>query len=266
MTAYKSWTFFWHGFQLGYSYKINFFIRYISAVVSVLMFYFMDRLVSGAGMSQVEGASYFAFLLIGGTFTRFLELCMYAFALNLREEMLMGTLEPMLVSATPPVFILLGPSAWGLVEGTAIATFQFVLGMGLGANFTQINWLSFGLIMFLSLVSVISFGIISASFLVIFKRNDPVSWFVRSVAQVFSGVYFPITVIPLPLRLFSYILPFTYSLHGLRAAMTQGATLAEIGLDVGMLILFTLVSLPLSVWALRRAVAYLQDVGELAHY
>jgi ABC-2 type transport system permease protein len=255
-----------HNFQLAWSYKINFFLRYLNGVMSVLLYFFLDILLQLSGQAVVREGSYFTFVLIGGVFLRFLMLISQAFSTNLREEMLIGTIEPLLVTATSTTLTVLGSSFWWLIEATLIVVGQLLLGTLVGADFSQANWISAIAILLLSLVTFVSFGIISAAFTLVFKRSDPTTVFINSIALVFSGVFFPILVFPPWLRIISYLLPFTYALRALRGALMGGASLVDLALDVTILFGFAVVLIPLSIWALRYAIRRMKDTGELMHY
>jgi ABC-2 type transport system permease protein len=255
-----------HGFTLAWSYKLNFVSRYVATLVSVLFFYFLDQLFQRAGVRVIEGGSYFAFLLIGGAFSRYLEIGMRSFAENLREEMLTGTLEPLLATATPTRLALLGPSAFSLIEGTLLVFFQLIAGAVFGADFSRANWLSAMVVVQVSLTSLLCWGILSAAFTLVFKRSDPINWLVGAIAYVFSGVFFPVSILPPALQIISALLPFTYALHGLRGALLSGAALADLASDILPLLLFTAVLLPLALWSMRAAVRHLKRTGGVAHY
>jgi ABC-2 type transport system permease protein len=255
-----------HGFTLAWSYKLNFASRYVASIVSVLFFYFLDQMFRRANVQVVEGGSYFAFLLIGGAFSRYLDVGMRSFAESLREEMLMGTLEPLLATATPVRLALLGPSIFMLIEGTLLVLFQLIAGALFGADFSRANWLSAIVVVGVSVASLLCWGVLSAAFTVVFKRSDPINWLVGAIAYVFSGVFFPVSILPPLLQIVSYLLPFTYALRGLRAALMSGATLPDLLPDLLPLLAFTAVLLPLALWSLRVAVRYLKRTGELAHY
>jgi ABC-2 type transport system permease protein len=255
-----------HGFARARSYRLNFAAHYISMAVAVVFYYFLDQLFSRAGASVIQGGSYFTFLLIGGAFWRYLELGMRAFAENLREEMLMGTIEPLLVTATPMRLALLAPSAWMLLEGTFLVFVQLVIGALLGADFSRANWLSAAVVIVVSMASLMCYGILSAAFTIVFKRSDPINWLVGATVYVFGGVFFPVTLLPAPLQVVSSLLPFTYALQGLRGALLQGRPLAELAPDLLALLAFTAVLLPAALWALNRAVRHLKLTGELSHY
>jgi ABC-2 type transport system permease protein len=255
-----------HGLNLARSYRLNFAARYVSTLVSVVFFYFLDQMFRTAGVMVVEGGDYFTFLLIGNAISRYLELGMRAFAETLRDEMLRGTIEPLLVTATPTVLALLGPSVWMLVEGTLLVLAQFGVGALLGADFARANWVSALIVSLTSLACLLCYGILSAAFTLVFKRSDPINWLTGVIAYVFSGVFFPISILPPALRLVSYVLPFTYAVRALRGALMLGSGLAELGRDLLALLAFTAVLLPLSLWAMDRAVRHLKVTGELSHY
>lgn len=255
-----------HYLRLAWSYKLNFITRYLGTVVSVLLFFFLDRLLRANGNSQIEGGTYFTFLIIGGAFARYLELASHAFSANLRDEMLRGTIEPLLATATPVTLSLLGPSSWALIEGTLLVLLQLGVGWAVRADFSQANWVTTLVVLLISLICLLSYGIASAAFVVVYKRGDPMNWLINSVAYVFSGVFFPIELFPPWLRVISQVLPFTYALRALRGALMRGESLVERWLDVVVLLGFTAVLLPLSLWAMRFAVRHLKQTGDLTHY
>ncbi len=258
-----------HGWRLAVSYRLAFVSRYISMLTSIVFFYFLAQVFQGSSAAVLRnyGGDYFAFLLLGGAFSVYLSLCLRIFSEHLREELLLGTLEPLVVTATPMTLSLLGPSIWSVLEGTFIAVLQLAIGaLVLGANFSHANWLSVGVVSMISIVCLVSWGVVSAAFTIIFKRSDPINWLVGAITYVFSGVFFPVTVLPQWLQAISYLIPLTYALEAMRGAMLVGRTLGELGVPLVALIVFTLVLLPLSIITLQRAINYLRETGSLSHY
>jgi ABC-2 type transport system permease protein len=153
-----------------------------------------------------------------------------------------------------------------LIQAASIVFGQLLLGALLGADFSQANWVSALVVVLISLTIFASFGIVSAAFAIVFKRSDPVTTFISSIAYILSGVFFPVEVFPPWLRIISYLLPTTYALRALRGALMGGASLADLALDIVILLGFAAVFTPLSIWALRYAIRRMKDTGELAHY
>jgi ABC-2 type transport system permease protein len=258
-----------HGFRLAISYRLNFVSRYVSLLTSIIFFYFLAQVFRASSNVVLRnyGGDYFAFLLLGGAFSVYLSLCLRIFSEHLREELLQGTLEPLVVTATPMTLSLLGPALWSVLEGTLIAILQLAIGaIFLGADYSHANWPSVLVVSLISIVCLVAWGIASASFTIIFKRSDPINWLVGAITYVFSGVYFPVAILPPWLQIISYLIPLTYALEAMRGAMLTGRTLVELGLPLIALVIFTLIMLPLSVFSLQRAINYLRDTGSLSHY
>jgi ABC-2 type transport system permease protein len=81
-----------------------------------------------------------------------------------------------------------------------------------------------------------------------------------------GGVFYPVAILPAWLQLFSYLLPLTYALRGMRLAMLNGAGWAELTPDLVALLTFCVVLAPLSLLLFRWAVERARAEGTLAHY
>jgi ABC-2 type transport system permease protein len=258
-----------YGFRLAISYRLNFVSHYIAPLTSIVFFYYLAQVFRASSNTVLRnyGGDYFAFLLLGGACSVYLSLCLRTFSEHLREELLQGTLEPLVVTATPMTLSLLGPSIWSVLEGTFIVVLQLAIGaLFLGADFSHANWMSVLVVSIISIICLVSWGIASASFTIIFKRSDPINWLVGAITYVFSGVFFPVSLLPAWLQVVSYVIPLTYALEAMRGAMLTGRTLVDLGLPLLALLGFTALMLPLSVISLQRAINFLRETGSLSHY
>ena len=136
----------------------------------------------------------------------------------------------------------------------------------LSVNFAQANLASVILILLLTVIVFSSLGIIAASFIMVLKRGDPIAWVFNAISSFLGGVYYPITVLPAPLQFLAGLLPITYALEALRQALLNGATIAELSLQILALAIFCLVLLPVSLVAFRLAVRQAKIDGSLTHY
>jgi ABC-2 type transport system permease protein len=255
---------FWH----AASYRLNFLGNYFGAGLVLIFFYVLAQFYGQARPAALDayGGDYFTFLLIGGVFARYFSLGIKQFGRELEHELAAGTLEPLMVTATPPALALLGAALWTLLEGVLIVLAQLLLGAMLGADFSRANWpaaLALGALTFLALNS---WGILSAAFVLIFKRADPLSWLADVTLYMFAGVYFPIQVLPAVLQPVAYALPLSYALEGLRFALMRGDTVLELLRYILILLGFNLVLAPLSFWGLNTAIQHVKRQGSLGHY
>ena len=122
------------------------------------------------------------------------------------------------------------------------------------------------LILVLTIITFSSLGIIAASFIMVLKRGDPVTWLFSTLSSLLGGVYYPISVLPPWLQRLSYLLPITYSLRAMRLALLQGYPFTALVPDIAVLVIFSLILLPLSLLTFRYAVHRAKVDGSLTHY
>ena len=265
----KVWAFIKRDISIEMSYKLSFFLQFFGILFSVLTFYFIAKMIGDAAVPYLEpyGGDYFSFVLIGIAFESYLWTGLQSFSATIRRGQMMGTLEAMLVTPTRVDTIVLSSSLWDYIFATFRILIFLLLGVFLfGVNMSDANLFAAMIILILTIICFSSLGIVSASFIMIFKRGDPVNWVFGSVSALLGGVFYPITVLPVWLRFFSYLLPITYSLRGMRLALLQGYPLSALTLEILALIVFSVLLLPLGIICFRYAVKKAKMDGSLTQY
>ena len=99
------------------SYKADFFFQFFVIFISVLVFYFLSKLLGKAVVSYLEpyGGDYFSFVLIGVAFTNYLETSLRSFSKSIRDAQMMGTLEAILVTQTEIPTIIISSSFYSFI-------------------------------------------------------------------------------------------------------------------------------------------------------
>lgn len=255
------------GFLLASSYRLNFLGTYLGGVLLIVFFAVLQKLFGTHPPAIAQYGDYFTFLLIGGIFARYLSFGMRHFGRELEHEMVAGTLEPMLVTATSSVLVLLGPSLWVAVEGLLLMLIQFLVGaVAFAADFSRADWPAALAIGAVSLSALSAWGVLSAAFMLLFKRADPLSWLVDVTIFLLAGVYFPISLLPFWLQVPAYLLPLSYSLEALRLALMRGQHIGDLAGYVGILLIFNAALIPISLLAFRSALVRVKRSGSLGHY
>ncbi len=111
-----------------------------------------------------------------------------------------------------------------------------------------------------------SLGVISASFIMVFKQGDPLGFLVGAVSGLFGGMVFPVESLPVALRWISYLLPITHGLDALREILLKGGTLHDVWFDMVVLMGFPVVFVPLSLYCFSQAVRFARREGSLLKY
>ena len=268
-TLHVLWSFLARDWETETSYRFSFLFQFLGVFFSVAVFYFIAQLLGPAAAPYLApyGGDYFSFVLIGIAFAGYFGVGLSSFSDSLRQAQTTGTLEAMLTTPTRLSVIILASSFWQYL----MTTFRVLVYLAVGAFFLHVN-LGKGnypaalLVLLLTVTSFSSFGILAASFIMVVKRGNPITWLFSSISTLLGGVYYPITILPGWLQWLSNLLPITYALHAMRLTLLQGASLAQVGIDVLALALFSLFLIPISLYSFRYAVQRARIDGSLTHY
>jgi ABC-2 type transport system permease protein len=256
-------------FSVAQSYRAVFVLEAFETLFGVATFFYLARFIDGPNLARVlpQGGSYFAFALVGFAFFDYLGVSLNTFDQSLEEARQNGTLEYLLVTQTSLPVILAGSAFYPFVAlslrtviylGWGILLFHFPI--------SGTNWLGALFVLAASVLAFAGLGLLSASYSLLFKRGNPVKWMFLGVSGLVSGIMYPVSVLPKTLRWIARLVPVTYSLEGMRAAMLGHATMSELWPALRALLLFALILLPFSFavfsWALRRT----KITGTLTHF
>ena len=265
----KIGAFFRRDLAIARSYRGAFVLEMFQALFGVATFYYLSRFVQSRELTQAlpQGSNYFAFALVGFAFFDYLSVSLEAFESSLKDARQNGTLEALLVTQTSLPTILAGSGIYPFVL-TALRTVVYLAWGIVLFQFpaSAANWSGAVAILLVSILAFAGLGVLSASYLLLFKRGNPAKWIVLGVSGLVGGMMYPVSVLPDPLQFVARLIPVTYSLEGMRAALLGGASFAELWPSLRALLIFGAILLPLSfatfAWALRRT----KITGTLTHF
>ena len=259
---WKAWVFFKRDLATDLSYRFSFALEAIHIVIAVAAFYFVATLL---GEKKLDGYDSFPFILVGLTVNAYMTTCFVCFAQAIRGSQLTGTLKAVLTTSTSPTEFLVFSSGYPFVRATLDAIGYALGGLAFGLSLVHMNVIGTALIFVASILAFSSIGLISATFTLLFKRGDPLLWLFGSGSWLLGGVMYPNSVLPTALRGFAELLPITHALRGLRAVLLTGASVPDILPEVGALMLFAIVGLPVSLAAFEIGLQRAKIAGTLGH-
>lgn len=263
------WAFLRRDIAQEMSYRLSFFLQLLGIFPLVLMFFFLSRLVGDdiSGPLRPYGGQYFPFVLIGIAAQNYLTLSLTTFSSSLRESQLSGTLEAVLVTPVGIPTFLLGSSLYSFVLNSV----RIFLYLGLGVLLFQVkfDWSQAPVVfstLLLTIPAFCSVGIFSASFIILFKKGDPLNWGFAVISWLLGGVYYPVDILPGWLHEAAWFLPMTHTLESLRMSLLQGQGFPSVGDHLFFLGLWAALGLPLSFLCFRLALKRARIQGSLGHY
>jgi ABC-2 type transport system permease protein len=260
--------FFLRDLAIARSYRSAFVLEALDALFGAALFYWVARFVDSPQLARAlpQGGSYFPFALVGFAFFDYLSVSLDTFDRSIEDARAKGTLEPLLVTQTSLPVILAGSALYPFAVTTMRIAVYLIWGAALfGFPLRTANWAGVLAVLVASVLAFSGLGILSAGYLLLFKRGNPGKWFLLGVSSVVGGMLFPVSVLPPWLQTIAWLNPVTYALEGMRAALLGGAPFSVLWKPLAGLGVFALVLLPTSMaafsWALRRT----KITGTLTH-
>ena len=250
------------------SYRLAFLMQLGGMFLGLAAFFFMTKMID-PNEPGLDGMPPFAWMMIGMAFQFYFSTALFSFSAKIRSEQMLGTLEAMLVSPTPTSMVIFSSAAWDFTWGgmrvlVYLLFATLVFGVQLHVTFLGLIALAVGVA--LTLLSSAGLGILSASFILYFKRGDPINFALSAATTLLGTVFFPVEKLPEWLQPASEFLPITWSLRIVRGALLQSKDLADLRTEVILLGVMTLVLLPVGLIASRFAIRRAKLHGSLVQY
>jgi ABC-2 type transport system permease protein len=235
------------------SYRLRFASQVASTLFTLLLFYYISRLVRVDMFPSPD--DYFAFATVGIVIFGVLGSTLGAAPASLRQELVVGTFERFVVSPFGAVAgvlsMLIFPFVYVLVQGTVtLALAGVVFGLPL-------EWPSAALavpVALLGALAFVPFGILIAAAVVVLKQAMAAGNFIVAGISVVAGLYFPVALLPGWIEWASEVQPFTPAVDLLRHLLVGTPLESSPWAEVAKLALFAAALIPPSVWVLHRSI------------
>ena len=225
----------------------------------------------GAGAAELKGGQnidmqgYMTFLLIGALIWSYLSMIFDILSETVQWERWEGTIEYTFMSPTSRVTHLLGMGVYAIVYG--IIRTALVLGVAMLAfdlDLSNANYLAALVVLAVCSISLVGFGVVAAVMpLLSPEKGQQVTYIVSALLLLVSGVYYPVNVLPGWMQSIATVSPVTYGLRGSRAALQDGAGIAQLWDTIWPLLIMGVVFVPLGLWIFHVGESYAKRSGKL---
>jgi len=256
-------------YLLHFSYRFSLLSNIFTVLTFAGTFYYIGHLFKGTTITSLQpfGGNYFSYVLIGLALSNFVGGSLGTLSNQLRQEQLMGTLEAVLATPVSNSLVLFSMNFWNFLVALMDLVVYILVGVLIfHVSLSQVNWPSFLIVLFLTVVSFMSLGTITASVTLIFKGGDNLAGNINVLSDFLGGIYFPVSVLPWFLKGIAYLLPTTYAIRAANKAVYMQASLNELQMEMTILFGFAVGLLLLSLKSFGFAVKKAKQYGNLAHY
>jgi ABC-2 type transport system permease protein len=122
------------------------------------------------------------------------------------------------------------------------------------------------LVLIMTFMAFLSIGMLSASFIMVFKQGNPIKFIFGSSSYFLGGILFPVEVLPKPFQVIAAILPITHAVKALRELLLARVGFHEIIPLLLNLTIFIALVAPVSILFFRYAVQRAKKDGSLIQF
>jgi len=223
----------------------------------------------GAGVEAVGGSVdtqfLMTYLLVGALLWNYLSMLFDVLSETVSWERWEGTIEYTFMSPSSRVTHLLGMGFYAVIYGIL----QTAMTLGVcyllfDLDLSNANYWGALLVLSVASVSLVGFGVVAAVLpLLSPEKGQQVSYIVSSVLLLVSGVYYEVEVLPEWMQMIAMFSPVTYALEGSRAALQEGAGMAELWESIWVLLVMGVVFVPLGLFVFHLGESYAKRTGKL---
>lgn len=247
------------------SYRGAFATQAVSLFMSLILFYYISRLVQFESFASPD--AYFAFVVVGLVALQLINSTLEAPPQALRGELMSGTFERFLVSPFGPargIFaMMLFPFALSVAMGAAMLAFASIaFGM-------DVRWETAALgvpVAAFGALAFACFGLALVASTVLVKQTASGTTWVIAGLSVLAGLYFPVAVLPDWIEWTSAVQPFTPAVELMRNVLVGTPMEESAWLAVAKVAGFAVLFMPLAAWLLKLALHAGRRRGTILEY
>ncbi|MBX3027735.1 ABC transporter permease [bacterium] len=217
-----------------------------------------ERVASGATLSIVEVypyVPYVQYLLPGSIVLAIFVSAMIGGGIIFIDDKARGLHEGYLVTPIRKLELILGFTLAGAAKAIVAGTVLVIAGSLIAGIPHPLDPLR--LLRMMTMVVTTSLALISMMFLLMVRVSDPlipraIYGVLSTVLFYPSGAVYPVNAFPGWMQALAVVDPFTYAVHGFKALVLKNTGLAAIGVDLAVLLGFTVVTMALATVLFRR--------------
>jgi ABC-2 type transport system permease protein len=224
----------------------------------------------GAGMAQVGGQPVDAsqlvlYLLIGSLVWSYLAVVFDAVGEMVAWERWEGTIEYTFMAPVSRSTHMIGSCLFAVVFGLLrTALIMLVVVLFFQIDLSRADLLAGVVVLAISSISFVGLGITASTLPLLFpERGAQMVFIAQTCLLLFSGVYYPIEVMPAWMQTVAQFSPATYALAGIRASLIEGKGILDQGHILLPLLLIGLATIPIGVRVFTFAERYARRTGGL---
>src|SRR5256884_1936624 len=236
---------------------------FLWTVANTLTIVFIAKGIPAVG-GKIDVSRVTTILLVGAVIWAYLGIIFEILTETVAWERWEGTIEYTFMAPLSRPVHLFGMGAFAIVYGIVRAVLLFgVVAAFFTLHLPKADYVAALVLLVVASISFIGIGMVTAVLpLISPEKGTQLGFVAQGLLLVVSGVYYPVSVLPMWMQWIAKISPATYALDGCRNAIVNGAPLSAMWSDIWPLLVIGAVSVPLGLWAFHTGEPYANKHGK----
>lgn len=238
-------------------YPLNFFTGVLTIFILGSWFILSAQAFTGPesdGSSGSPAASFAGYAVWGLVIFLFMSQLLWSVANFVRREQMQGTLEQLILSSSNPQVVLLGGATGSVITGLVLNGIV-ILGFALLTDLPLNNLFLALYVLAITLLMMLGFSLVFGALVLGLKRGQIILNFAQFVFMFVCAIFFPFSILPKPVLLFSYLLPISFGVDMFRT------TLMDVSPELVTSDMLQVIGLTTDPWLVEFVVLHVLAVG-----
>jgi ABC-2 type transport system permease protein len=237
---------------------------FIWTVANTLTIVFIAKGIAATGGS-IDVDEQTTILLVGAVIWAYLGIIFEIVTETVAWERWEGTIEYTFMAPLARPVHLFGMGLFSVVYGLVRAVLLFgVVALFINLKLPNADYGAAIVVLLVASISFIGIGMMTAVLpLISPEKGTQLGFVAQGLLLVVSGVYYPVSVLPMWMQWIAKISPATYALDGCRNAIVNGAPLSSMWSDIWPLLLIGAIAIPLGLKVFAMGERHAKRHGKL---
>ena len=257
-------------FLADFSYKISFFFQFFGMFMTAISFFFISETFIDSKSTHLEqfNYDYFIFATIGIAILDIVISIMRSLTISLREAQSFGYEEILFVSSVNSNYIFLCASLYPFIKSSFKFIIYILFLQLISTHDFLLASIFFSFLLFiLMIIPFLALSFLALSFVLYFKQADPINLIISLLLSIFSGIVYPVSVLPGFLQNISYLIPLTSQLNSTRHLLINDSFNEYIFSNLFLMhIFFSIIFLLISLTVFNISINLVKKKGTIGAY
>ncbi len=250
------------------SYRFNFFGEVIVITTLITIIFFISKIFSESTSEYLSnyGNNYFDFLFTGMIIIFFSTRTISSIPFFISNMQMLGILEKLVVK-DKFILIVISHFTFPMIQSFFRLVLFYLISLLLpSSSINLINFIEIFLVLVPMALSILGISLIIASFVLVEKKATFLSSLIILSIVLFSGVLYPIEVMPDLIQKISYVMPTRLGVDLIRARTINDMSFLEIMPQIMFMIAVGVALTILGIYLLNIALEKAKNNGTISHY